>query len=1073
MNYRIQWILALGMATLATPALAQNPYDPPTSVRPPPNVMLLMDATGTTRINGSTCRGSCHVEGPTPGACGGWGGEWDCNIYGAGETRLQLARRVLTGGWGWNTGHVNVPNGPADAQLRTDGVMDQYKVRWGVTWYDGIGTRLAIDPTADNLLAQKAVIDFGHPGRNEATFKTGAATGISVPALNSYNPAFRTTGCCGVTNGPINPAAIWDEQPWVSYAQTGWRSRTRQAQALQFVRDYWQFGVSPTTFTAAAINADTAAYMDDGAVANDATVIDGDVANTMVSVAPAGCRRNFTIMMMDGHGENPYAGVSNGDSAAAIYNLQTANTSALPVTLSNQVFAIHFGVQNSAEAGRVADGGYDGLVGNGVGITTAFEGAPGGAITNLSSMYAAFASIFSLVLHGTYIGAPPTVTRYGDQLAVSKFTIQDCTGLRPDECNIGRPGSLTVQTLNAAGNVSATLWDAGDKLRSHLYSARNIYSSALATEANCGVTASCAANTVTISPVTTFWPMGTEPFPGWRTDSDFIRGRPDARFANNVYRADTTNPHVDDPTYDPYKLMDIANSQPVFVGAPSGIGEDIERWKAFLNMNVPRNALFNGDGGNVQVKKRDQVLYIGSNDGMLHSFLVNRDSGATPPNGRTVAYSPVAPCVSNPGANPPQANQNYCGGVELWGYAPQMLQTVWPSVRGGHYFMVDGTPIVTDVLFTKNTNNPGAVCAALGTCGAAWEYRTVLLECLGGGGPGCFAMDVTNPFNPQLLWERRFSAFGGRGTSTSKPQVARVKKIVGGQAIPYYVALMGGGLNETSGAVRRGTFFAVGLEDGVIYSSATSALGASFGDADFAGGPTCLDTDGDAFVDTCYIATTEASIYKIRLDQNDPGRMQMAKFFDGRTASGNASINAYGRVMAAYDTYKHITLFFATGNFEDVQNATEHNFIFKVLDMTPTDVPVANGAVYATACGGVSTGIYTLPVGEKVVFDGAFASGVAYFTSFKPNANPCLPGDGFLYGFNYDLCGPGIDTDADGTPDATVVPLGNGLPTAPVINETAGEVIVAMDNGAVNTTAARTPPRIQIPMQKLWWRTLR
>ena len=180
MKNRIQWILALGMVASASPALAQNPYDPPTSVRPPPNVMLLMDATGTTRINGSTCRGSCHVEGPTPGSCGGWGGEWDCNIYAAGQTRLQLARRVLTGGWGWNTAHVDGPgpgtNGPADAQLRTDGVMDQYKVRWGVTWYDGIGTHLAIDPTADNLLAQKAVIDFGHPGRNEATFKTGAAT---------------------------------------------------------------------------------------------------------------------------------------------------------------------------------------------------------------------------------------------------------------------------------------------------------------------------------------------------------------------------------------------------------------------------------------------------------------------------------------------------------------------------------------------------------------------------------------------------------------------------------------------------------------------------------------------------------------------------------------------------------------------------------------------------------------------------------------------------------------------------------------------------------------------------------
>jgi hypothetical protein len=31
-----------------------------------------------------------------------------------------------------------------------NGAMDAYRVRWGVAWYDGLGTRLAIDPTSDD-----------------------------------------------------------------------------------------------------------------------------------------------------------------------------------------------------------------------------------------------------------------------------------------------------------------------------------------------------------------------------------------------------------------------------------------------------------------------------------------------------------------------------------------------------------------------------------------------------------------------------------------------------------------------------------------------------------------------------------------------------------------------------------------------------------------------------------------------------------------------------------------------------------------------------------------------------------
>src|SRR5688500_3396847 len=162
-NRIVDHVLMVSTFSLLAPAaFAQIPYNPPSATRPPPNVMLVLDGSKTTMINGENCRGICHVEGTVDSQCGGAGGEYDCNIYRHGETRLQLARRVLTGGWGWNTSFWSSRNGFADASSSNAGVMDQYRgIRWGLMWYDGLGTRIALDPTGDNVAAQRAVIDFG------------------------------------------------------------------------------------------------------------------------------------------------------------------------------------------------------------------------------------------------------------------------------------------------------------------------------------------------------------------------------------------------------------------------------------------------------------------------------------------------------------------------------------------------------------------------------------------------------------------------------------------------------------------------------------------------------------------------------------------------------------------------------------------------------------------------------------------------------------------------------------------------------------------------------------------------
>jgi hypothetical protein len=1169
----------LSVLSLSATAWGQVPYDPPTAVRPPPNVMVLMDATRTTLINGQTCTGVCHQEGN----CGG-GNHHDCGIYARGETRLQLARRVLTGGWGWNTNHVDGTNGVADARVRTDGVMDNYRVRWGVAWYDGLGTRIVVDPTLDSVAAQQAVIDFGLPS-NESLGQ-GIDNGAGAVSLNSWLPYYRTTNCCSNASAAAADGAS-----------------ARMARALETIRQYWQPGVSAvrfpaTTFTRNAGAQNGSVTWEQGPIdPGDETVIDLDPANVLVtSPANGGCRRNFTIMLTDGHGggdwdpdgAGPLPAISRGAAAASIANMTGPGGVNLRTTLanrdySNQLFVIHFGTQDKPNADTVADFGFDGIAG-GTGLQTAFEGAPGGQITDLTPMLAAFSAVMGLVLDGTFTGAAPSVTRFGDYLVSSEFEIRSCAGLSPTQCNIGRPGTVRWRPIDQTGcdqtpkgaNCGRLLnqtWDAGSILETRDQRTRRIFTGAPAnlgagadavSDTNCGPFGSCATRTAAATNVPDlswgrhhetcthevrpqdlsaqavgYW--GSALGLRWR-DIAFLRGDPVSKFANGVFRGDwacnplvggtccidTNNDFIPDgfteatarsaPCLDrPYKLADIANSKPVLVGAPAGIGEDITRWRHFLDVEIGRsgNALVptpasaaanNGSGNPVRVGNRDEVIYLGGNDGMLHAFLSRRERPRTAANpgdpGRTIDYQPIGTACNTA--------DRWCDGLELWAYAPRQLIPAWPLLQSGHFHMVDGTPVVADVLFTKGRATPNDPSAGLcnshtGACND-WEYRTVLMQCLGAGGRGCFALDVTDPYAPELLWERTFNGAATqgalRGTSTSKPQIVKVKRVVTGPSgipvsIPYYVAVMGGGMNEVNATTgnRQGTFMVVGLEDGRYWLS-PAAQAAS---ADFSGSPTCLDTDNDTFADTCYIATTDASMYKIRFTDGDPSQgITMRRFFNGRQAVNSVyrlsslDLRTYHRVVATFDVSGSLNLFYGTGNFEAISDANEQNFFFKVVDNDPTAAPAApanaganlartSGACDARLTGGgpnptvANTGVLSLAAGEKIVFDPVIAAGSVFFTSYRPNTNTCLAGDGYLYGLNYANCRAGIDTNAatsgaDTQRIGLTGPSNQGLPTAPIVNELSDTVYAQLSNGDIEDAAASTPPSVQVPLIKLWWR---
>ncbi|MBK8742334.1 MAG: hypothetical protein IPM02_23820, partial [Betaproteobacteria bacterium] len=122
-------------------------------------------------------------------------------------------------------------------------------------------------------------------------------------------------------------------------------------------------------------------------------------------------------------------------------------------------------------------------------------------------------------------------------------------------------------------------------------------------------------------------------------------------------------------------------------------------------------------------------VYVAANDGMLHAF----DAGS---------------------------------GQENWAYIPSMVlpnifQLADKAYSGQHQYFVDNTPEVGDIC----PNAPGSTCASN-------EWKTILVGGLNRGGKGYYALDITNPASPALLWE---FTHAGLGYSFGNPVITKLQ----------------------------------------------------------------------------------------------------------------------------------------------------------------------------------------------------------------------------------------------------------------------------------------------------------
>ncbi len=389
-----------------------------------------------------------------------------------------------------------------------------------------------------------------------------------------------------------------------------------------------------------------------------------------------------------------------------------------------------------------------------------------------------------------------------------------------------------------------------------------------------------------------------------------------------------------------WKLGDILHSNPVIMGPPAADA---------VAMGTGYSAFMQAWAG------RTPVVFVGANDGMLHCFEV-----AT--------------------------------GRELWGYIPYNLlpklknMSAKDAHTGERYFVadlfVDGTPAVGDAYIN------GAWKTVL-ICGQGGGYGSSI----GGGLNYYFALDVTDPANPQPLWELTNTYMG---ETWSVPAIGQVVQT----STARWVAFMGSGYDNNTSQTAGNRFYVVRLDTGAILvnrsvsnvnSNATSHPH-RYTDIYTAipGSPAAVDTNRDGRTDYVYVGDLDGRLFRMPLAGTNVNTWTLTAIYTDRC---NYPIISKPAVYPDPATGGlPVRIFFGTGGDDRAPSDRSYSFIGLRDDggSRTTEWYLGNAAEL-----GLSSTLRRgeFAAGEKVWADAVIADKIVYFSTLMgsiENVNPCL-----------------------------------------------------------------------------------
>ncbi len=435
---------------------------------------------------------------------------------------------------------------------------------------------------------------------------------------------------------------------------------------------------------------------------------------------------------------------------------------------------------------------------------------------------------------------------------------------------------------------------------------------------------------------------------------EYLRGR--SQHEGTIYR---DREHV---------LGDPVNATPAYVKAPRYNFQDVVTpdYAAFKLANASRQG----------------VLYVPSNDGMVHAF-----------NGDT--------------------------GQEMWAYVPRIL---FPKLHKlatdnwdvRHEYMDDGSPHVMDAFID-----------------GAW--KTILVGGLNKGGRGYYALDVTDPNNPKGMWEFCSDSTlcevtdSDLGNTYGNPIITK-RKFDG-----KWVVLVTSGMNNVTPGNGKGYLYVLDLKTGAVLRKVTT----NAGDTTTPGGlnriaaySPSFNTDNTSH--TVYGGDLLGNLWRYDLSVDPPTVIKMAELKDGAGKAQSVTTRpelalidnnvvvyvGTGRYLGTNDLQDPATLTPALpwayqqslygikdigashGNARASANLVEQQLVdsggtTRTTTNNPVDWTAKNGWYIDFNPGGTSPG-------ERVNLDPQLILGTLVVVSNVPNQNACtVGGDSWIYQFDY------------------------------------------------------------------------
>ena len=508
-------------------------------------------------------------------------------------------------------------------------------------------------------------------------------------------------------------------------------------------------------------------------------------------------------------------------------------------------------------------------------------------------------------------------------------------------------------------------------------------------------------------------------------------------------------------------LGDALESQPAFIGAP------------VFNYPYPGYSAYK-----TAQASRAGTVYMGANDGMLHAF-----ASAT--------------------------------GIERWAYVPSMvIPNMWKLADTGyannlHTNYVNGSVVTTDICTANCTNNATAV------------WSTILVAGLNGGGRGYYALDITNPAAPLLLWE--FTPTSGIGIVTDNDLgYTYGQPVVTRNSAGNWVVLLTSGydngtlsgnptVNNSPAGSGIGYLYVLNAATGAMISKISTGVGTAAtpsGLAKIAGWD--AEPEGNAVSDV-YGGDLLGNVWRFNINSAAAATigtgavLKFATLFSDSAGANPQPVmttpvlgNVKGKHVIFIGTGKYLE----TGDLTTTQKQTEyaikddnatstlvnprntlvHQYLINNPDGTATRLSSGSSAVTATATNAVdftsATGLgwyVDFPdSGERVNIDSQLVQGTLLVPTIVPSNTVCAPGGyGWLNYFDYTTGGsvtplPGVPL-ASGKYDATIVGIN-------VLYEQGQPVVEAVTSinptPQIDTNPAFKPPVPQFQGKRVLWREL-